>query len=116
MGEWHIASSNQRRDRWIVEGELTSANVAQFDRELNGLEPEASTIELDLSALDITEGADGAALTVLVGSLRRLSTRLSRLVLIGAPQILGHNLYRIGALMDGGAIELVDMRLDEPYG
>jgi ABC-type transporter Mla MlaB component len=112
MGEPHIAFSNQRRDRWVVEGELTRANAAHFEQELNAIESETSTIELDLSALDIT---DGAALAILVDSLRRLSTRLSRLVLTGAPQMLGHNLYRIGVLKEDGIIQLVDMRCDEPY-
>lgn len=93
-----------------VGGEVTTLNAAEFAFQLRDLEVERA-LTLDLSRLDLD---DEIALAIAVDSLRELRARVSRLVLKGAPQILGHNLYRIGALAGSHAIELVDMRLDEP--
>ena len=68
---------------------------------------------LDLHGLDIE---DGVALATCINSLRELRARTSGLVLRGAPQMLGHNLYRTGMLEGPRAVELIEMRLDEPSG
>ena len=97
----------------VIEGELTEANAEEFEQRMNELirEP-GQKITLDLYGLDID---DGVALATFINLLRRLHARNARLVLKGAPQMLGHNLYRVG-LLDSDALTLIDMRLDEPSG
>lgn len=97
----------------IIEGELTEANAEEFERQVfDLLQRTGQKITLDLYGLDIE---DGIALATVINSLRRLRAHKARLTLKGAPQMLGHNLYRVG-LLDGDGITLVDMRLDEPSG
>lgn len=97
----------------IIEGDLTASNADEFAHGLLALDPDArGEIKLDLRGLDID---DGAAIAVAVNAIRQLGARASRLILIGAPQMLCHNLYRIG-LLGSGHLELVDMRQDEPAG
>lgn len=97
----------------IIEGELTEANAAEFEQRMNEFTREpGQKITLDLYGLDID---DGVGLAIFINSLRRLRDCRTRLVLKGAPQMLGHNLYRLG-LLDSDALALVDMRLDEPSG
>jgi hypothetical protein len=97
----------------IIEGDLTASNADEFARCLLVLNPEArGEITLDLRGLDID---DGAAIAVAVNAIRQLCARTSKLILIGAPQMLCHNLYRIG-LLAGDHLELIDMRQDEPAG
>jgi anti-anti-sigma regulatory factor len=94
-----------------IEGDLTEANAEEFERHIDALAPDArSEVTLDLYMLDI---ADGVALAAAINSLRRLRARSARIILKGAPQMLCHNLYRVGLLEDN-FIELIDMRLDEP--
>lgn len=98
----------------IVEGDLNADNAAQFERRLRALNAESNrAVKLDLSGLDID---DGVALATALNSLRELRGRSARIILVGAPQMLGHNLYRVGLLDGAGAVELIDMRLDEPTG
>ncbi|MGA9768525.1 MAG: STAS domain-containing protein [Blastocatellia bacterium] len=94
----------------MIEGELTEANAEEFARRMNELvqKPQCE-ITLDLYGLDIE---DGVALATFINWLR---ARVARIVLKGAPQMLGHNLYRVG-LLDSDHIVLIDMRLDEPSG
>ena len=98
----------------LIVGELTGHNVRSFQAALSQLaaDPDRPLI-LQLHALDIE---DGIALTVVLNTLRELSGRVKRLVIDGAPQMLGHNLYRAGMLSANGAIELTNMRLDEASG
>jgi anti-anti-sigma factor len=96
-----------------VEGELTEANAEEFERRMNELiQKPRREITIDLYGLDID---DGVALAAFINSLRRLCAHNARLVLKGAPQMLGHNLYRVG-MLDSDRIALIDMRLDEPSG
>ena len=95
-----------------IEGDLTAANAGELGALLRALHLDAEgRIELDLSGLEI-EG--GAATVAAVNALRELSARASKVVLIAAPQMLCHNLYRIGLLE--GNVELREMRQDEPAG
>jgi anti-anti-sigma regulatory factor len=103
----------RRESAIIIEGDLTANNADEFAHGLLTLNPDArGDITLDLRGLDID---DGAAIAVAVNAIRQLGARTSKLILIGAPQMLCHNLYRIG-LLGGGHLELVDMRQDEPAG
>ncbi|HEX8183306.1 MAG TPA: STAS domain-containing protein [Blastocatellia bacterium] len=98
----------------IIEGDLTSDNAAQLEGQLRALKVEPGlAIVLDLSGLDID---DGVALATAINSLRELRNRAVKIVITGAPQMLGHNLYRVGLLDGRDAVELIDMRLDEPGG
>jgi anti-anti-sigma regulatory factor len=100
-------------DQLAFEGDLTAENAGEFARHLQSLGVNASSvIRLDLRGLDID---DGVAIAVAVGALRQLSSRAAKLILIAAPQMLCHNLYRVG-LLSGDRIELVEMREDEPTG
>ena len=105
----------------MIEGELTEANAKEFEQRMSMLFADSDSevtlsnreVTLELYGLDID---DGIALATAINSLRQLRARAARIILKGAPQMLCHNLYRVGLLDDGGAIELVDMRLDEPSG
>lgn len=98
----------------MIAGDLSEANALEFERQIDALSLAMnSAITLNLNGLDID---DGVALATVVNVIRRLRMRTSRLILIGAPQMLGHNLYRVGLLGDDHGIELVDMRQDEPAG
>ncbi len=96
-------------DSVVIEGELNSENAIEFDSFLRSLEAHR-TITLDLAGLDIE---DGLALATAINALRELRARSARVIVARAPQLLGHNLYRLGLLE---SIELVDMREDEPSG
>ena len=97
----------------IIEGDLTRHNAAEFERRMRALNSDSTrAIVLNLSGLDID---DGVGLVTAVNSLRELLNRSAKIILTGAPQMLCHNLYRVG-LLDEGAVELVDMRVDEPAG
>jgi len=104
--------------RMSIEGELTEANASEFETRLqalgaNTVSGELTGTVLEMSGLDIE---DGVALVTAINALRLLRDRSSTLILSGAPQILGHNLYRVGMLDGSAAVELVEMRLDEPSG
>ncbi len=97
-----------------VEGEWRAHNVADLEACLHRLGLLADQeIALDFSACDIE---DGIAIVTCINALRHLQARAKRLTLVGAPQMLGHNLYRVGLLRGEGAIHLVDMRNDEADG
>lgn len=97
-----------------VEGDLNAENAAEFESRMRAINSDPSRrIILNFSALDIE---DGVGIATAVNVLRELRSRTNHLVLVGAPQMLGHNLYRIGLLDGSAAIELVDMREDEPAG
>lgn len=67
---------------------------------------------LDLADMEIE---DGVAATYAVNAVRVMLSRVPRLCIESAPQVLAHNLYRTG-LLSGGNIELIAMREDEAYG
>ena len=93
---------------------MRESNAHELEELLRDFAAETgSVVRLDLSKLDID---DGAGLATAINALRRVRARSSKLVLAGAPQMLCHNLYRLGFLEGRRAIELVDMREDEPAG
>ena len=99
-------------DPTIIEGDLTTENAGEFASLLLALEPDShGMIELDLNGLEIDGGMATAAA---VNAIRQLASRATKLILTGAPQMLCHNLYRIGLL--DGHIELLEMRQDEAAG
>jgi anti-anti-sigma regulatory factor len=97
-----------------VKGDLTESNAAEFELSMRRLKVGfGHTVTLDLSEFDVD---DGVAVATAVNSIRELLARSGKLIISGAPQILGHNLYRVRMLEAASKIELVDMRLDEPSG
>lgn len=95
----------------VIGGDLDEEGSAGFAAEIAALPPLPPLLRLELSGLEL---ADAMAVVVAVNAVRRL-VRGRRLVLIGAPQLLAHNLYRIGGLEDG-RLRLEATREDEPYG
>lgn len=99
--------------RIVVAGDLHAGNAEAFARRLLALTADGrDELTIDLGGLDIE---DGTGIAVAVNALRQLCAQTAKLILVGAPQMLAHNLYRIG-LLDRGQIELIDMRQDEPAG
>lgn len=96
-------------DRLVLGGDLTRTNGVVLEQWIHSL-PAISV--LDLAELDIE---DGVAATHMVNAVRLLCGRVPVLQIVGAPQVLAHNLYRTGLLARGG-IELKAMREDEAYG
>jgi len=75
---------------------------------------EASTtatvpLRLELYGLDLDSGQ---AVVTWHEVVRRLRDRTGHLVLVDAPQMLAHSLYKVGDLTDG-RIELVEPRMDD---
>lgn len=93
----------------ILRGELSRSNAPALQEWLQDL---PSIAKLELAEFDIE---DGVAATYAVNAVRLLRSRVSLLQIVGAPQVLAHNLYRTGLLAEGG-IELKQMREDEAYG
>jgi hypothetical protein len=92
-----------------LSGELRHDNAALLLEWLDGIE---GISELVLDEFDI---ADGIAATQALNVVRFLLAGQQRFYLRGAPQLLAHNLYRTGLLLDG-RIVLQAMREDEAYG
>lgn len=97
-----------------ISGDLNELNASTFAAEARKLAigPDRP-LTLNLSGLDID---DGIAVATCMNVLRVLRSRVGRLIIRGAPQMLGHNLYRVGMLEGPDRIELLDMRSDEPSG
>ena len=93
-------------------GELTQDNCGHFESLVAAQALPAGAVRVEMGEFDIV---DGVAAVAAVNVVRRLA-RERRLVLVHAPQILGHNLYRVGALGDDSNIVLEAMREDEAYG
>jgi anti-anti-sigma regulatory factor len=97
-----------------IEGELNSEGLDEFETRLRSVQVEPGrAITLDLMGLDIE---DSFAVACAINVLRDLCARAGGLVVRGAPQMLGHNLYRVGMLDGPCRVRLVDMRQDEPAG
>jgi hypothetical protein len=94
-----------------ISGDLDASGITRFEAEIAALPLLPDPLRLDLSGFDIS---DGLAAVAAVDAMRGLA-RGRRLVLLGAPQLLAHNLYRVGDL-EGGSLVLEATRQDEPYG
>jgi anti-anti-sigma regulatory factor len=95
-----------------IEGELCEANAAAFEAAVATLKVNPEAVALDMLEFDVE---DGIAIATAINAIRQLLSQSKKLKLIAAPQILCHNLYRVGLLELGTRIELVAMREDEPY-
>lgn len=95
----------------FIRGELEAVRSNDFHAELAALRALPDPLVVDLSGFDI---ADGLAAVAAVNAMRALAHG-RRVVLRAAPQILAHNLYRVGDL-EQGSVQLEATREDEPYG
>lgn len=94
-----------------IHGELDAAHTDAFAAELGALEALPDSLVADLGGFDVS---DGLAAVAAVNAIQALA-RGRHLVLRAAPQLLAHNLYRVGALEDD-SVRLEATREDEPYG
>ncbi|MEJ2060005.1 MAG: hypothetical protein P8Y64_05890 [Gammaproteobacteria bacterium] len=94
-------------------GELNAQNAAPALASLHATAAESDVLTLELLDLDVE---DARALGLLVDCLRVMSMNRAHLVLLHAPQVLAHVLYRTALLEGDARIELVDPREEEPYG
>lgn len=94
-------------------GELTAEEGATLAQWFNTLPPQDASPKLELFDLEIV---DGVAATHAVNIVRSLLHRYAEVTLEGAPQLLAHNLYRVGLLYDGAPLHLIATREEEPYG
>ncbi|MEW6128188.1 MAG: hypothetical protein AB1757_14195 [Acidobacteriota bacterium] len=95
-----------------IEGDLHQANAAAFEKRLAECEINPDAVALDMLEFDVS---DGIAIVTTINAIRQILTRTKKLKLVAAPQILCHNLYRVGLFGIDSRIELVAMREDEPY-
>ena len=86
-----------------IAGVLDEDLAALFAEQLSGLEESCA---IDLSEADLEDASVTAGL---IDIIRTTARRISGLTLIGAPQVLAHGLYRIGAITDD-CVTLVDPR------
>jgi hypothetical protein len=94
---------------WVAEGDLRLPDIHRLEVWLRQ-EPSREMI-LDLGSADVPDGSTMAALTSLVR--RQLVHR--PIVLREPPQLVVHNLYRVGC-HPHPQLRVVDMRSDEAYG
>jgi hypothetical protein len=93
-----------------LKGEVEPDIAALFLEQLAQLEPNDAPLTIDFTLAEITEGRIAA---MIVDSLRATAKRIGGIELVGAPQILAHSLYRIGALDEAtAAIQLIEPRLE----
>ena len=90
-----------------VEGLLDQDIAALFIEQLSALPQDGSVTRIDLSEADI---ADAIVVTNLIEALRTTAERLDQLEVFGAPQVLAHGLYRVGALGPAAKLRLIDPR------
>ncbi len=95
-----------------LSGTLEQDTIAALDAAVERLSLPLGAIDIELGAFDI---ADGLAAVAMVNLIRRIAATRP-VTLCNAPQLLGHNLYRVGALAAGGMIALQALRDEEPYG
>jgi ABC-type transporter Mla MlaB component len=96
-------------DRLILSGVLQAGELAEQRRELERVSSEGP-LEIEMGGLDIE---DGASMSFLASWIKRLLRRNTEVAVIGAPQLLIHNLYRIGYHPHAG-LHVREMRRDEP--
>ncbi len=93
--------------RLTISGDLTAETVCEV---LHAIQFPPQT--LDVSEVDI---GDGPAMAALTSALKRLLLTGHVLTLVGPPQLLVHNLYRVGYYPYTG-LQVEGLRQDEAYG
>ncbi len=97
----------------IVEGILARTTAASLEGLVTHLlHRTPGPAHLDLTDLDIEDTEGMLALVDLIRARQQAGVALT---LIGAPQALGHNLYRARLVEGPNPVRLVDIRQDEPF-
>ena len=113
LAAWVAEPPGSDRPVIIMEGTLAHPTAASVEGLLMNLWTKAGNQGVvDLTDLDIDDSEGTVALFDL---LRARHSAGLPLTLIGAPQMLCHNLYRAGMLDGANAVRLIDMRQDEPF-
>lgn len=97
----------------IVEGILARTTAGSLEGlVIHLLSRTPGPAHLDLTELDIEDTEGMLALVDLIRARQQAGVALT---LIGAPQALGHNLYRARLVEGPNPVRLVDIRQDEPF-
>lgn len=99
-----------RAVRFFVSGDVDADSAREMIERICGTEGANLALELDLEEMDL---ADAAAVAVLVDGTRDLLDHFDNVRLLRAPQMLAHNLYRVGMLREGGRLGLIAPRQEE---
>ena len=92
---------------FCVSGLIDRDIAALLTEQLSALQPDGDVTTIDLSEADIE---DAVVVTALIKLLRETANRLTRLEVVGAPQVIAHGLYRVGALGPNASLKLIDPR------
>ena len=90
-----------------VEGLLDRDIAALLIEQLSTLTGGEERTRIDLSEADIE---DAIVVSSLIEALRTTAERLGHLEVFGAPQVLAHGLYRVGALGPSAKLRLIEPR------
>ena len=90
-----------------VEGLIDQDIAALLIEQLSAYTPDDGVLRIDLSEADLE---DPVVTTQMVEALRTTANRLQGMEVYGAPQVLAHSLYRIGALGKTAKLRLIEPR------
>ncbi|MEL6344238.1 MAG: STAS domain-containing protein [Myxococcota bacterium] len=93
----------------VIHGDLDGPAATALAAQLRQLAGSGPTLRIDLGELELD---DGVAVAEMVNGLRALQRRWPALVLVEAPQMLAHTLYKVG-MLDGERYQLIRPRDDE---
>lgn len=90
-----------------VEGLLDRDIAALLIEQLSTVSGSDELTRIDLSEADLE---DAIVVSSLIDALRTTAERLGKLEVFGAPQVLAHGLYRVGALGPNAKLRLIEPR------
>jgi anti-anti-sigma regulatory factor len=90
-----------------LKGVVDADVAALFLEELASLSTSDAPITIDMRQAELE---DATLIGALVDQIRQAALRSGRVQLLEPPQVLAHNLYRVGALEGDSTIQLVDPR------
>ena len=90
-----------------LKGVVDADVAALFMEELAGLSMMDAPLTIDMREAKLE---DATLIGALVDQIREAAARAGRVQLLEPPQVLAHNLYRVGALDGDSNIQLVDPR------
>lgn len=90
-----------------LKGVVDADVAALFLEELASLGRSDAPVTIDMRDAELQ---DATLIGALVDQIRQAAARAGRVQLLEPPQVLAHNLYRVGALEGDSTIQLVDPR------
>ncbi len=88
------------------EGDLEGSAAKKALAQIDGVPAGSGPLVLEMTDAEVEDAQACAALSA---SIREAAIRIGDVVVLGAPQVLAHTLYRLGAL-SSGAIQLIEPR------